>query len=184
MQSHQNVDKVQSKFLKFSLGVSKFTSTSATLRELGQYPESLKATRLALMYFYRLEACIDKNYDSLLFNAYMSMKTHFHPWLESVKFTLAKHGLSSLCNNIKNLVRGYVKSKIKNRLYQVYEQENSTAIKEKGYLRLLYDCTKNEAYEKRKYLELVNSPSIRTVYSRIRMNSSRLSPNPYTTTLS
>ena len=54
MHNFSIVDKVQGKFLKFSLGVSKFASTSAVLRELGQFPVTLKGIRMALMYYYRL----------------------------------------------------------------------------------------------------------------------------------
>ena len=34
----KNIEKVQGKFCKFSLGLSKYYSNSAVFRELGQYP--------------------------------------------------------------------------------------------------------------------------------------------------
>ena len=58
MHNFSIVDEVQGNFLKFSLGVSKFASTSAVLRELGQFPVTLKGIRLALMYYYRLHVGI------------------------------------------------------------------------------------------------------------------------------
>ncbi len=82
MHNNCHIDKVQGKFLKFSLGVSKFASTSAVLRELGQHPVTPKGIRLALMYYYRLKNGISPETYPLLSTAFSCMKQTSHPWLE------------------------------------------------------------------------------------------------------
>ena len=72
LHKHDEINKVQGKFLKFSLGLSKFASTSATLRELGQYPSYIKAIKLSLMYYYRLENGISGRSHTLLQAAFES----------------------------------------------------------------------------------------------------------------
>ncbi len=84
MHNFDNIDKVQGKFLKFSLGVSKFASTSAVLRELGQFPITLKGIRLALMYYYRLRNSIVPETHPILSAAFSCMQESNNPWLENV----------------------------------------------------------------------------------------------------
>ena len=61
----------------------------------------------------------------------------------------------------------------------IYKQGNTSKLREKPYLRNLYNLTKNSDYKYQRYLKIISSPQIRNIYSRIRTNSSRLSPNPY-----
>ncbi len=179
MHNFSHIDKVQAKFLKFSLGVSKFASTSAVLRELGQHPITLKGIRLALMYYYRLKNGISPETHPLLSSAFSCMKKTSHPWLENVEFCFAKYGLGTVFNNISNLHKGYVESKIIQRLHDSHAQENSSSLAEKEYLQTFNTCVKGSNYQKSNYLSLIESPSIRSTYARLRLNCSKLSASPY-----
>ena len=174
-------EKVQTKFIKFALGVPKTTSTSACLRELGEYPVSIRAYTQCVMYYHRLEAISNENSDSfiLLNSAYNTMKEYKHPWLNSIHYILAKNGMDDVYRDMSNLRSNYVKNSVKMRLCSIYEQDNHAKLSEKSYLRLLAKCTDTTEYKTQPYLKLITSPSIREVFTKIRTNSSKLSNKPY-----
>ncbi len=43
----------------------------------------------------------------------------------------------------------------------------------------LCELVENTAYTTQKYLRVISSPQLRNIYSRVRTNSSKLSPSPY-----
>ncbi len=179
MHIFNSIDKVQGKFLKFSLGVSKFASTSAVLRELGQFPVTLKGVRLALMYYYRLRAVISPQTHPILSAAFSCMQESNNPWLENVEFYFAKLGLSNIFMNISNLHKTYVNSKLIQRLHDSYAQENNSHLADSEHLQTFNSCVSGSKYKRSEYLTLIDSPSIRSTYARLRLNCSKLSPNPY-----
>ncbi len=65
-------------------------------------------------------------------------------------------------------------------MVNIYQQNNSESLKNKPYLEGLYKFTESEGYKMQKYLRIVSSPQLRNIYARVRTNSSKLSPNPYT----
>ncbi len=179
LSKHDEMNKVQGKFLKFSLGLSKFASTSATLRELGQYPIYLKALKLSLMYYYRLENEISGRAHTLIRGAFECMKLYKHPWLDSVEYCFVKNGMGNVYGNIKNLEKAYVKRKISLRLQDQFLQENNVKIQGSEHLQTFYNCIKDEDFGRSDYLDKVTSPSMRKLLARIRLNCSKLSPSPY-----
>ncbi len=52
---NSSVEIVHTNYCKFTLGISKYESTTLTLGELGRFPLQNKATSLALSYWIRLE---------------------------------------------------------------------------------------------------------------------------------
>ncbi len=179
MHDFSTIDKVQGKFLKFSLGLSKFASTSAVLRELGQYPVTLKGIRLALMYYYRLRIEVSPETHPILSAALSCMQESNNPWLENVEFCFAKFGLSNIFMNITTLHKSYVNSKISQRLHDTHAQENISYLEKSDHLQTFYSCVSDSMYTRSKYLTLIDTPSIRSTYARLRLNCSKLSPNPY-----
>ncbi len=176
-----NIDKVHARMLKFSLGVSKYTSNTAVFRELGQVPISIKAKMLTAMYFYRFYAEIHADNHFLLNAAFSCMKEYSDPWIDSVHYLFAKHGMSDLYKSI--ITRGVTKGKLKRlfleRLSDIYIQYNNSKMQEKPFLKDLYQLTEGKPYKKQNYLNVIASPQTRMIYSRIRTNSSKLSPSPY-----
>ncbi len=65
------------------------------------------------------------------------------------------------------------------RLSDIFIQENTSKLKEKKYLDELYSLVENTEYKTQNYLNVISSPQLQNIYPRVRTNSSRLSPNPY-----
>ncbi len=59
----------------------------------------------------------------LLSAVYNTMERYNNPWLQGVQATLTKCELSELYQTIENLNRNYVKTKITNRLRDIYTQK-------------------------------------------------------------
>ena len=104
-----------------------------------------------------------------------------HPWLDRVHHMFVKHGLGNLYYNLPNLRKGFVGSCIQQRLEAEYEQENEAHIQQNEHLNVLKICKDNRSYGMQSYLHRIESPNIRSTYSRIRLNSSKLSKHAYTT---
>ena len=77
------------------------------------------------------------------------------------------------------VTKGMLKSQIKRRLSDIFIQDNMSRLKSKTYLSELCNLTENTEYTTQKYLKIIKSPQLRNIYSRVRTNSSKLSPNPY-----
>ncbi len=173
LESDHKIDKVHAKMLKFALGVSKYTSNTAVFRELGQFPVSIKAKILAVIYYYRLHAEMHA--------AFNCMKLNSHPWINSINYLFAVHGLNDLHDKIeaRGITKGILKRQITMRLTDMYRQVNELKLKEKSYLSELRTLTGGSEYKLQNYLKVVTSPRVRNIYTKVRTNSSKLSPSPY-----
>ena len=89
-------EKTHSKFCKFVLNVSKYSSTSACMAEMGRYPLSFKIWSLCIKYWMRLAN--DTN-NVLLNNAFQTVKEENHEWLQNIKYLLNLHGFGKQWNN-------------------------------------------------------------------------------------
>ncbi len=176
-----DIDKVHTKMIKFSLGVSKYTSNTAVFKETGQIPVSVKAKILTAMYFHRFHSEVHEDNHYLLHAAFNCMKEYSHPWIDSVHYLFAKHGMSDLYNSITNrsVTKGRLKAILQRRLSDIYIQLINSKMQERPHLKLLHSLTQGTAFRKQQYLNVIDSPQTRIIYSRVRTNSSRLSPSPY-----
>ena len=172
--------KVQSKFLKFTLGVAKTSSTSACLRELGQYPIFIKAYSQCLTYFHRLEKSQIAGDNVLIAAAHKEMKVNKQQWVESMQYILTRNWLGNVYYNINKYTVQHVKGMVTDRLRVIYKQENASMIAEKDHLNVLHECVKNKDFSQSKYLKVIKSPTIRSTFTKIRINASKFSKNPYT----
>ncbi len=175
------IDKVHAKMLKFSLGVSKYTSNTAVFMELGQIPVSVKAKVLTAMYLHRFHTEIHMDNHFLLHNAFKCMKEYSHPWIDSIHYLFASHGMADIYNNItsRSVTKGKLKKLLITRLSDIYIQYNDMKMQSKPYLGQLYSLTTGVVYQKQTYLNVVSTPQTRMIYARVRTNSSKLSPSPY-----
>ncbi len=113
--------------------------------------------------------------------AYSCMKEFAHPWISSMTHFFAVNGFYDLYNKIigGGVTEGMLKSQIKRRLSDIFIQNNESKLKEKTYLGELCSLVENTEYKTQKYLTVISSPRVRNIYTQVRTNSSRLSPNPY-----
>lgn len=172
-----DIDKVQTKFLKFTLGVSKYTNNSAIYTELKQSPISLKAYRLAMLYHYRLENEIDDNF--LLKEAYSSMKENKHPWLDSISWLYAKSGMTNIFKNINYFRKSLVSHTISRKFTDIFIQENKAKLGDKEHFRDLISVIEHPVEKNNSYIDKIKTPSAQKVFSKLRLNNTKLSTGPY-----
>ncbi len=111
----------------------------------------------------------------------LDLKAHFEGTFCSITHFFAVNGLYDLYEKIVQggVTKGMLKSQIKRRLSDIFIQGNMSRLRSKTYLSELCDLTENAKYATQRYLKIIESPQIRNIYSRVRTNSSKLSPNPY-----
>ena len=176
-QNH-DIDKLQTKYLKYAIGVSKHTNNSAIYTELKQSPISLKAYRLAMLYHYRLENEIE-NDNVLLKEAYKTMKDDNHPWIDSISWLYAKSGMTNLFKNIKMFRKNYVSQTIARKFTDIFIQENQVKLGNKEHFRELKCVIEHHSSVQNSYLNKINTPSIQKTFSKLRLNNTKLTTGPY-----
>ncbi len=162
-------------FAKFALGVSKYTSNTLVLGELGKFPIQLRAIRQSILYWYRLE---HGTTNTLLNYAYKECKDNNHDWIRNIKEFMLKNGLEFLWENVHSLYRNHVKYRVKENLqsqhirkYNEYVHRNNTDNYEK--CQMIRTC-KMGPYQQSEYLDKIESPSMRTIFTRLRIDSNNL----------
>ncbi len=81
------------KYCKYTLGISKYSSKTLTLGELGRYPILIKQIVLGILHWWRLEQGTE---NTLLNKAFIVTKEENHPWLQNIKYLLYKIGLGDI----------------------------------------------------------------------------------------
>ena len=78
---------------KFALGISKYSSTTFTLGELGRFPIESKVILLNIFYWLRLE---HGSMNPVLNEAFSTMKSENHQWLKDIQYLLCKIGSKNI----------------------------------------------------------------------------------------
>ncbi len=178
-QNNPEYEKVHSIVCKFALGISKYSSTTLAFGELGRFPIQFKVLNQAVRYWHRMEIGTD---NFLLQRAYSECKALDFPWLKGIEYFFGNNGIGQIENQMKNLKECYVKSKIKQRLQDQYIQTHSDYIESNlhsGKSLVASKCYRTECYGKRKYLDLVKNPDVRTIFTRLRLYASKLADSKY-----
>ncbi len=110
------------------------------------------------------------------------MSSNHHPWNDSIQYMYSKYGLGDLLKRLGAISKYTAKRLINLRLRDEYQQVNATVLAQEDHdhLTLFSRCHEGTNYSKAAYLDKIQSPAIRSTFSRIRLNSSKLSSNPYT----
>ncbi len=104
------------------------------------------------------------------------MEQHKHPWLESIHYTLARNGMKHVYDNVSALTKNMVKSMVRSRLCNIYEQENFASVRERESLQMLHD---SDMHQHQRYLSVIKKPSIRAIFTKLWLNCSQLSTFPF-----
>lgn len=165
-------EKVHANFCKFTLGVSKYASTTLSYGELGRFPIEINVISQCVLYWLRMEIG-SKNL--LLQEAYEECKNENHEWMLSLRHILIKNGLGHIMSNGKNLHKNYVKAKVNNRLKDQYIQVyNSYVLSNKrGNSKVIGICTENTEYKQRQYLTLIYNSYIRSTITKLRIDNNK-----------
>ena len=155
---------------KFALGISKYTSTTLTLGELGRFPIEIKIILLNLFYWLRLE---QGSSNPLLDQAFLTMKRENHPWLENVKYLLFKIGCRDIWEFPTLWTKTRLKYRVKRTLEDMHAQLYSQYIHNDKNLercQVMKIC-QNSLYKEKEYLNRVHSPLVRCVFSKLRLDA-------------
>ena len=112
-------EKIHTKFCKFVLNVSKFTSNLAVRAELGRYPLYVKLLALCAKYWARLK---EGSPNKLLNKAYKQARLMNAQWIQNIKCLFMQNGLGNLFNSNGSIKPEYIQVSVRNRLEDQYVQ--------------------------------------------------------------
>ncbi len=116
---YTNTEKFYNKYCKFTLGISKYSSNTLTLGELGRYPILIKQATLGILYWWRIRQGTE---NFLLNKAYNIMKKGNHPWLQNIQCFLFNIGLGNIWINSGLMEKDYVRQVVTERLQDIFKQ--------------------------------------------------------------
>ena len=166
------VDKSQISFLKYILGVNRFSSNLAVLSETGRLPIYFSVIMSVVKYLHRLENASD----GLLKDAYISSKRMhqggLQSWYTSAIYILQLLGLkiSSCLNLTINQLTNIVKNKLIKQYSSYWNQERSKHLLS-GKLDTYFNLKQSFCFEP--YLSLTNFHHRRAI-SKIRISAHNL----------
>ncbi len=158
-------EKMHCRFLKFILNVNKYSSNSAVRGELGRFPLSVKVISLSIKYWHNIVT--DKTPNIILKAALSSERVFSSMWLHGVEYTLTLNGLGYIWNNMHASSNKYVYKLVKERLQDQYLQTWSS---NNPYA----DVGIQHGYTCNKYLHLLKSVNIRSIFTKLRIRNSIL----------
>ena len=164
------VERLYSNFCKFSLGVSKYASTTLALNELGRYPIQIRRTVLAVLYWLRLEKGTE---NTLLNKAFNTMKQENHPWLQNIQYSLWQVGLGNIWFNPKTCKKNSLKLLLTTRLKDIYIQTFDTYCRDSinsEKCKVINAC-QQDLYETKPYLSQLGSANVRSMFTKMRIDA-------------
>ena len=109
---------------------------------------------MGLMYWWRLEHGAET---PLLNHAYNTMKSENHIWLQNIYYFLVSIGLGHVWTNIGSLDKEALKNIVTTHMENMFIQK--------------YDAyVKSNVYKKQSYLSKIESPEIRSTFSKLRLD--------------
>ena len=156
--------------IKFSLGVSKYASTTLALNELGRYPIQIRRTVLAVLYWLRLENGTE---NTLLNKAFNTMKQENHPWLQNIQYSLWQVGLGNIWFNPKTCKKNSLKLLLTTRLKDIYIQTFDTYCLDSinsEKCKVINAC-QQDLYETKPYLSQLRSANVRSMFTKMRIDA-------------
>ena len=165
-------EKMHSKFLKNILNVSKYCRNSAIRGELGRLPLSIKVLSLGVKYwhFMNTQSC-----NVLLKCALQSELGRQSTWVQSIGYLLKTSGLGYIWEDLYCVSTKY--------LYQLFKRRLSDQYLQKWFMNNPYTAIGlkelKSQYVFSEYLSLVQSPNIRSILAKLRVNTNVLKTSGY-----
>ena len=114
---------------KYALGISKYSSNTLALGELGRFPLQHRIILLTLMCWLRLEQGT-KQKNRLLNIAFLTMKKENHQWRRDIECFLWKIGYGNIWLSPEKLSKDRLKLSFKRRLQDLHIQSFQNFLKE------------------------------------------------------
>jgi len=169
-QKYSEIETFYNKYCKFTLGISKYASNILTLGEIGKYPIQIKSVVLGILYWLRMEHGTE---NVLLNHAFLDMKAEKHAWLQNVQYFLYTYGLGDVWTNPHLWDTSKLKQVITRRLKDIFIQKYNEYIhdeKNNDKCKIVKKCVTNVQYKAAKYLDKIKSPSVRSVFTKFRLD--------------
>lgn len=163
------IDKVHTDFCKRSLNMTKYSSTTAVMGELGRYPIVYNAWSHSIKYWLRLNAGT-KN--TVLNEAYQVVLAEKHDWIQSIQYLLCKNGFRNVWLSPNEVNMEHFHKIFKRRLYDQYEQTFFSKLTNSDRLTVL-SSMKTE-FKRSGYIDKIRSPDIRKTFTRLRIDNNIL----------
>ena len=164
------IEKFHSNFCKFVLNISKRSSNFAVKSELARYPVYYHALNLSVKYWYRMESGTKNVF---LNKAYQVQKEQNFTWVQNISNVLSSNGLREMFL-APTLLRSskHISFLFKQRLYDQYMQCWQSNLEQSKRFTVLNQlkCT----FNKSTYLSIIKSPSIRNIFTRLRIDMNML----------
>ena len=151
-------EKLNLKFCKYIIGVTKMCTNVAVLSELGRYPLYINLLTHMFMYWHRLE----NSPSDLLKNAYAELKmieskgqtSSNNSWLSNIIFYSEKLGIDlNICKNLgKNKFKNLLKKQLKLNFQNDWEKMRDFYLQNQGKLDTYFSFKRSFDYEN--YLDL------------------------------
>ena len=164
------VETFYSTSCKYALGISKYSSTTLALGELKRYPIQHRVVLLTMLYWLRLEHNTKK---TLLNLAFQTIKKENHQWLKNIEYYLWKIGYRNVWENPKGWKKTSFKLAIARRLKDMYTQHFHNFRTDDINLNkcVITNTCVQSIYGENKYLYQINSPKIRTIFTKLIVDS-------------
>ena len=177
------IEKVHSDFCKRTLNVSKYASTTAVMGELGRYPIMHNAWSHSIKYWLRLHR---GTHNVLLNEAFGTVSTEKHEWLQSIQYLLCTNGLKNIWLNPHGVNADTFHKTFRRRLDDQYSQSWIGKINDSGRFSVL--STLKTDMTKSLYIDKIRNPQIRKTFTRLRtdmnvLNCCKYRVNPNATAM-
>ena len=166
--STSDTDKAYTDFCKRSLNMSKYASNTATHFELGSKPLDNKMQSLAVKYWLRLA----NGTNNLLLNqAYEESMEKRYEWVQGMQFLLCKNGFGDVWQMPETVNPLNFHKIFNNRINEQFDQNTISKLVASTRFDVLRSMITNETVIKRqRYIDVINNPSIRESFTRLRID--------------
>ena len=170
VEAESPLEKVHHDFCKKSLNMSKFTSNTAVVAELGRYPVSNTAKASCIKYWLRINAGTKNR---LLNEAYSVCVENRHDYFQGIQYLLQENGFGSVWCDPYTVHKDTFHKYFKQRLNDQHVQNWNSIITNSTRFKTLQAV--HSEYKVENYIKVIRNPEIREIYTRLRIDMNILS---------
>jgi len=169
MKEKNNYEGVHSNYCKYVIGVSKFASTTAVMKELNRFPIQLQAYINEISYWHRLQA---NSINPLLHAAFRICKDDNHPFIQNISYLLKSNGMGNILVSPSNYSNKQIKCIVKDNLMNQHKQLINSVINDNCKYDTLNTCHKhkNVDFKSPPYNMNIKSTFIRKCFAYLRLD--------------
>jgi len=169
MKEKNNYEGVHSNYCKYVIGVAKFASTTAVMKELNRFPIQLQAYINEISYWHRLQA---NPINPLLHAAFRICKDDNHPFIQNISYLLKSNGMGNILVSPSNYSNKQIKCIVKDNLMNQHKQLINSVINDNCKYDTLNKCHKhkNVDFKSPPYNMNIKSTFIRKCFAYLRLD--------------